>query len=260
MHKFSLTCFGVGDGWPCADRNHSAFLYRVGKATLLIDCGEPVSRSYKATGLDYDTIDRIFISHLHSDHIGGFFMLMQGLWLEQRQKDLPVHLPADGIKPLRQMLDAAYLFDELLAFRLLFEPLQVGEPVVTHNVRVTPFRSSHLDGFRKSFQRKYPQDFSAYCFLLESGQLRIGHSADLGAPEDLSPLLEKPLELLVCELAHFKPQNLFRYLKGRAIKRIVFTHVGRRHWDDLEETRLLAAKMLPDIPISFAQDGEEITL
>jgi ribonuclease Z len=260
MHKFSLTCFGVGDGWPCADRTHAAFLYRFGKATLLIDCGEPISCNYKATGLDYDTIDRIFISHLHSDHIAGFFMLMQGFWLEQRQKDLPIHLPADGIKPLRQMLDAAYLFDELLAFRLLFEPLHAGEPVVTHNVRVTPFRSSHLDSLRTSFQKKYPQDFTAYCFLLESDRLRIGHSADIGAPEDLSPLLEKPLDLLVCELAHFKPQDLFRYLKGRDIKRIVFTHVGRRYWDDLEETRLLAAKMLPDIPFSFAHDGEEVTL
>ena len=48
-----------------------------------MDCGETVSGGYKATGLDYDTIDRIFISHLHSDHIGGFFMLMQGFWLEQ---------------------------------------------------------------------------------------------------------------------------------------------------------------------------------
>ena len=260
MHKFSLTCFGVGDGWPCADRTHAAFLYRFGKAAILIDCGEPVSCSYKASGLDYDTIDRIFISHLHSDHIAGFFMLMQGFWLEQRQKDLPVHLPADGIKPLRQMLDAVFLFDELLAFRLLFEPLQAGEPVVTHNVRITPFRSSHLDSLRASFQQKYPQDFASYCFLLESDRLRIGHSADIGKPEDLAPLLEKPLDLLVCELAHFKPQDLFRYLNGRDIKRIVFMHVGRRYWDDLEETRLLAAKMLPDIPFSFAHDGEGITL
>jgi ribonuclease Z len=260
MNKFSLKCFGVGDGWPCADRTHAAFLYRFGKVTFLIDCGEPISCSYKSTGPDYDTIDRIFISHLHSDHIAGFFMLMQGFWLEQRQKDLPIHLPADGIKPLRQMLDAAYLFDELLAFRLLFEPLHAGQPVVTHNVRVTPFHSSHLDSLRASFQKKYPQDFVAYCFLLESDRLRIGHSADIGAPEDLSPLLEKPLDLLVCELAHFKPQDLFRYLKGRDIRRIVFTHVGRRYWDDLEETRLLAAQMLPDIPFSFAHDGEEITL
>lgn len=260
MHSFSLRCFGVGDGWPCADRGHSSFLYRFGKVALLIDCGESISSSYKASGLDYDTIDRIFISHLHCDHVGGFFMLMQGFWLEQRQKDLPVHLPAEGIEPIRQMLNASCIFDELYGFRLQFEPLKLEQPVVTHNVRVTPFRSSHLDSLRESFQKKYPQAFAAYCFLLESGKLRVGHSADIGAPEDLAPLLAKPLDLLVCELAHFKPEDLFRYLRGRPVKRVVFIHVARRYWENLEEVRALAEEILADIPFSFARDGEEITL
>src|SRR5580698_7714064 len=114
MGKFALKIFGVGDGWPCADRNHASFLYRLGDVSILLDCGEPISRSFKASGLDYDTIDRIFISHLHSDHTGGFFMLMQSFWLEQRKKDLPVTLPAAGIKLFKQMLNAGFIFDELL--------------------------------------------------------------------------------------------------------------------------------------------------
>src|SRR5882757_4763574 len=116
MDKFSLKCFGVGDGWPCAERSHSSFLYRFDKTSILIDCGEPISGSYKASGLHYDTIDRIFISHLHSDHIAGFFMLMQGFWLEQRRKDLPVCLPREGSKPIRQLLNAGLVFQELLQF------------------------------------------------------------------------------------------------------------------------------------------------
>src|SRR5882672_8610337 len=86
MGKLTLRCFGVGDGWPCADRKHASFLYRFDKVSILVDCGEPISSSYKASGLSYDAIDRIFISHLHFDHIAGFFMLMQGFWLERRQK------------------------------------------------------------------------------------------------------------------------------------------------------------------------------
>ena len=76
MESFSLRCFGVGDGTACADRNHSAYLYSFGATTLLLDCGEPISRGFKASGLNYDLIDRIFISHLHADHIGGLFMLV----------------------------------------------------------------------------------------------------------------------------------------------------------------------------------------
>jgi ribonuclease BN (tRNA processing enzyme) len=256
----SVKCFGVGDGWPCADRNHSSFLYRFGEVTLLIDCGEPISRLFKATGLDYDGIDQIFISHLHFDHVGGFFMLIQGFWLEQRRKDLPVHLPRHGIGPIRQMLNAACVFDELRQFRLLFESIEVGKPVIANNVRVTPFSTTHLEGLRRRFEKQYPQSFEAFSFVLEWDGLRIGHSADIGAAEDLAPLLEKPLDLLVCELAHVQPEDLFRYLRRFEIKRIVFVHVGRPYWENLEATRLQAAQMLRDIPFSFARDGEEIVL
>ena len=241
----TLHCFGVGDGQACGDRNHSSYLYRLPGAALLFDCGEPVSRGFKASGLSYDAIDRIFLSHLHSDHVGGFFMLMQAFWLERRRKELVVHLPADAIEPLQRMLRAAYLFDELFQFRLRFEPLREGRGVAHGGVRVTPHRTTHLDGLRKTFQKKYPGDYAAYSFLIESEQQRIAHSADLGAPEDLEPLLREPLDLLVCELAHFAPARLFRYLAGREIERVVFIHVGRRHWAKLAETRRLAAKMLP---------------
>ena len=163
----------------CADRNHSSYLYRFGEVSLLLDCGEPVSRSFEALQLDHNSIDRVFISHLHSDHVGGFFMLMQGFWLGRRKKALRVHLPADGIEPLRAMLKAAYLFDELFQFDLLMEPLLAAQPVEQGRVRVTPYRTTHLDGLRRTFQGKYPGDYAAYSFLLERGGLRVGHRADL---------------------------------------------------------------------------------
>src|SRR5580704_438694 len=257
MDKFSLKCFGVGDGWPCADRRHSSFLYRFGQTSILIDCGESVSGTYKGTGLHYDTIDRIFISHLHSDHIGGFFMLMQGFWLEQRQKELPISMPREGIKLFRRMLNAAFMFPELLQFRLRFETLRARKPVLTDKVRVTPYPTTHLEQLRLAFHKRYPQDFQAFSFLIEADKVRIGHSADIGAPEDLEPLLKKPLDLLVCELAHFRAEDLFWYLKGRAIKRIVFIHVGRPYWENLPKTKRLAKEMLPGIPFIFAKDGQE---
>jgi ribonuclease BN (tRNA processing enzyme) len=259
MGRFLLKCFGVGDGWACADRNHASFLYQFGKTSILIDCGESVSRGFKSSGLPCDTIDRIFLSHLHADHAGGFNMFMQGLWLEQRKKELHVHMPSEGINPLRHMLRAAYIFDELLSFKLRFEALKAGKSVATEGVQVTPFHTSHLERLRAAFHKRYPQKFEAFCFLMEVGKLRIGHSADLGSPEDLAPLLAKPLDLLVCELAHFEPAELFDYLRGREIKRIAFVHLARPLWENLKKTRQLAAKMLPGIEVSFPHDQEEIS-
>jgi ribonuclease BN (tRNA processing enzyme) len=260
MQKSSLTCFGVGDGFPCADRNHASFLYRLGKTTILVDCGEPLDGTFQASGLSYNLIDGIFISHLHADHVGGLFMFLQGCWLEGRRKALPVYVPANTSKPLRGMLRAALLFDELFKFSLQLKPLRAGKPIAISDVRVTPFATTHLARVRAALGRKYRSTFACHCFLLESGPLRIGHSADLGKPEDLDPLLKKPLDLLVCEMAHFKPEAIFSYLQGRPIKRIAFVHLARPYWADLPGIRRLAARMLPDIPHTFPKDGAVIPL
>jgi ribonuclease BN (tRNA processing enzyme) len=259
MDGFALKCFGIGDGWACPDRNHSSFLYRFGKTSILIDCGEPLSSRYKASGLSYDLIDRIFLSHLHFDHVGGLFMLLQGFWLERRSKALPIHMPAHGIDPVRKLLQAGCIFDELFDFDLHFTPLRVGESVEQDTLRVIPFATSHLESLRLKFEHKYPNTFEAFSFLLEWGDLRIAHSADIGQPEDLAPLVRNPVDLLVCEMAHFKPEALFRFLRGKPVKRILFIHLARPYWENLEETRALAAQMLPGIPFSFARDGEEIS-
>ena len=259
MSKFSVTCFGTGDGWPCADRNHASFLYLLGKTRILIDCGEAIDRSYKASGLSYDLFDAIFISHLHSDHFGGFFMLIQGCWLEGRTRPLSVYLPSGAIKPLRTMLNAGFLFDEALDFRLHLRPIPVVKPFSVGAVRVTAFPTSHLAHARARFGKKYASDFSAFCFLLESPGRRVVHSADLGKPEDLTPALEKPVDLLMCELAHFSPEQIFTFLRGRKVKRIGFMHLGRPFYEDLARTRRLAAKMLADVPHGFPHDLDQIS-
>ena len=102
--EIGLTCFGVGEGWPCHDRRHSSYLYRFGESHILVDCGEGLSTAYKVSGLSYDLVDRVLISHLHSDHVGSFSLWMQGLWLEGRQRPVTVSAPlaaiADKAPPL----------------------------------------------------------------------------------------------------------------------------------------------------------------
>lgn len=259
MTPANLKCFGVGDGWACPDRYHSAFLYRFGEDSVLIDAGEPVSGSFKASGLSYELIDRILISHLHFDHVGGLFMLLQGFWLQRRKKRLVIQMPEHGIAPVRNMLNAGCIFNELLPFELVFEPLRSGFTWEVGSLRLTAFPTSHLERLRESFQAKYPQPFPAFSFLMESGTMRIGHTADIGAVEDLDPLLAHPLDLLVCELAHVQTEALFRRLEKSKIRRVVFIHLGRPLWNQLTRTKALAAEML-SISHSFARDGEEITI
>ena len=255
MSRFSIRCFGVGDGWSSADRSHSSFLYQIGKSSLLIDCGEPASRSFKATGLSCDALDGILLSHLHSDHFGGFPMLMQTFWLENRRRELPIHLPADAVAPVEQLLKTVYLFPELMAFERKFVALRAQEPFPVGDVRVTAFPTTHLDQLRRRFQAQYPGDYQAFCFLLEADGLRLAHSCDLGAPEDLQPLLREPVDTLVCELAHFPPEALFDFLKGRQIRQLALVHLSRDLWAKRDALREQAKRTLPKVSITIPTDG-----
>lgn len=259
MSLFSIRCFGVGDGLASADRNHSSYLYEIGGTSVLIDCGEPVSRSFKASGLRYDSLDAILLSHLHSDHFAGFLMLMQSFWLERRSRELPVHLPADGISPVRELLKHVYLFPELLPFALKFETLRSRQTIEIGGLRIRAFPTTHLHQLKQRFQSKYPGNYEAFCFLLEAEGLRLVHTCDLGAPEDLEPLLDAPVDMLVCEISHFTPEALFDFLKGRELRRLALVHISRPFWEKREALLDQAARVLPKVTVSIARDGEVLT-
>ena len=258
MSKATLHALGTNDGWAADQRGHSAFLYHLGNSTILIDCGEPVGRSLRSAGVKPDDLDGLLLSHLHCDHVGGFFMLMQGFWLDQRTRPLTVHMPEEGLVPVRRMLDAAYIFEELMPSELNFTALTVGEPFEVSDIHITAHPTSHLHQLKEHFVKKYPAKYEAFCFLLESNETRVAHSADIGALADLEPILTQPVDLLVCELAHVEPKELFTYLAGKEIGQVAFMHLSRPYREKLDELKNQANSILGDLPHTFLDDGDLI--
>ena len=70
---------------------------------------------------------------------------------------------------------------------------------------------------------------------VEAGGKRVAHSCDLGAPEDLGPLLAEPVDLLVCEVSHFEPQALFNFLSRHRLKCLALVHIARWQWEQREK-------------------------
>jgi hypothetical protein len=253
-----LTCFGVGEGWPCSDRRHSSFLYSIGGAHILVDAGEGLSGAYKASGRSYEQVDRVLLSHLHSDHVGSLSMWFQGLWLEGRRRPLAVSAPAGGIDPIRSWLEATLLFPDLIRFPVSWEAIDPRQPVQCGDVRIQAFPTTHLESLRRSFQAKNPRGvFDCFSFVFEHEGLRVGHSSDIGDVNDLEPLLQAPLDLLVCELSHVSPAELFLKLRGRPIGRLVLVHLARELWSGRTALKSQARRALGSaIPVSVAGDGD----
>jgi ribonuclease Z len=127
-------------------------------------------------------------------------------------------------------------------------------------VTITAHPTTHLDRLKQKFQSKYPGRYEAFCFLLEAGDKRVAHSCDLGAPEDLAPLLAQPVDLLVCEVSHFEPPALFDYLSKHRLKRLALVHIARWDWEQRDKIREAARKALPGVEVLVPRDQEQIVV
>lgn len=238
----ALTFLGTAPGVPTAGRGHSSALLEAGGKRFLIDAGEPCSRRLKELGVPIATLDAILLSHGHSDHTGGLPMLLQGAWLEARTRPLPIYLPGELIAPLRAWLEAVYLPERLIGYPIEWRAWETTAfPLDLGGTSVTASPTTHLHGLRRLLEPGNLDRFRAYSFAFEASGRRLVCSGDLGAPGDLEALLSAPCDVLVCELAHFEPEELDGYLRSRAIRRLCLTHLSERFQAGIPQIGALAA-------------------
>lgn len=253
----SVICFGVGEGWPSEDRRHASFLYRVGRTHVLLDCGDGMSGAFKAAGIGYDDVDAVFLSHMHSDHVGGFSMFVQSLWLQQRRRPLPVYAAPKAITALKAWLEAVVLPPELIGFVIDWRPLVSGIPMAVGEIVVHAHPTRHLESLERSFGSRYPgTSFEAFSFVLEGKGFRVGHTADIGDVRDLEPLLKDRPDFLICELSHVEPEPLCEVLRASPPGRIAFVHVAREHLLVPGQMEAWLRDTLGPVPFVLARDGD----
>jgi ribonuclease BN (tRNA processing enzyme) len=108
----------LGTGTPVNDpeRQGPATAIVVDDVPYLVDMGPGVVRqAAKAeqrgiVGLESERLDRVFVTHLHSDHTVGFPDLLLSPWVMGRRQPLEVFGPP-GIAEMSQKLRAAYAAD-----------------------------------------------------------------------------------------------------------------------------------------------------
>ena len=258
MH--SLLFLGTGPGTPLRGRFCSSCLVQCGDVSLLVDAGEPCSQRLVEEGFDVAQVDAVLITHGHSDHTGGLPMLLQSAWLAPRTRLLPVYLPGELIAPLRAWLEAVYLPASLLGFPLEWRAWRKGERVVpAPGVEVSVFPTSHLDNLHKRLAPVATGNFEVFGLDLRCAGKRIVFSSDLGSPADLLPVLTESCDVLVCELSHFQPSELYQVLRDRQIGTLVFNHLATELNGRENEVVAAARKALPQIArILVVRDGERV--
>jgi ribonuclease Z len=110
---------GTAGSVPTPTRSLPAVLIKRQNDQLMFDCGESVQRQMVKAKVGFHKNTKIFISHIHGDHVLGLPGLLQTMALMGRQKKLGIYGP-EGIK---QFLECVR---ETLQFGLTF-PVEIHE-------------------------------------------------------------------------------------------------------------------------------------
>ena len=96
-----MRLISCGTGMPTARESQAAscWLLELGNGDkFLFDGGTGSGARIASLGIPYDFLDKIFISHLHTDHFGDFAAYFVGGWVAGRQGPLHVYGPS-GDRP-----------------------------------------------------------------------------------------------------------------------------------------------------------------
>ena len=98
--KGKVVLLGTSSAMPTKDRNNSGVYLRYKGEGFLFDCGEGTQRQIMRAGLSIYRIDKIFISHLHTDHILGLPGLIETLDMHDKDS-IEIH----SVKGLKNVID-----------------------------------------------------------------------------------------------------------------------------------------------------------
>jgi ribonuclease Z len=98
-----VTFLGTSGAVPTTARSTSALIVEREGDRLLFDCGEGTQRQMMRFGTGF-TVDHVFLTHLHGDHVLGLPGLIQTLDFNGRDAPLSVHAPAGTRSQVEQLL------------------------------------------------------------------------------------------------------------------------------------------------------------
>ena len=140
MKMFEILFAGTGASVPSRDRSLPCIAVRIGKSISLFDCGEGSQRQLMLSKFSFMKVDRIFITHMHGDHILGLPGLLQTMGLSGRREKVDVFGPV-GIKhSLCGMMDAC---EGDLEFELDIHEVNAGEILRFNTFSVSVFATAH---------------------------------------------------------------------------------------------------------------------
>lgn len=240
-----IVFLGSSHGVPEPNRRCSSILVEVGENRYFIDMGTQSIEDLATRRIPAHSVKGIFITHLHGDHTNGLFSFVDLCSWYYKKADPEIFLP-EPVDTAVEIFGSWMKLNGTNMREFRFSPVKEGLLFDDGAVRVTAYKTKHI------------ANSYAYLFEAEGKRVLFGGDMSVKGPADDFPfeVLNEPLDLAVCEAAHFAATDFVPIFADRDVKQICMTHYSDRYLASVLE--LKAA--LPDKNVFRTSDNMEINL
>jgi ribonuclease BN (tRNA processing enzyme) len=246
-----LIVVGSASGLPVPDRNSSAYWIETLTGAYLIDAGDGTARQLVCLGLDANLLEGVFISHMHSDHASGLFMLIQLMHQTGRKNPFRIYLPEGVLPGFESVFPYFQIFREKWPYDFPLLPVSEGTFFRSGKFEMTAVLNRHLFQ-NNSCAEKVGIGTDCYSLAFrEDLDKSVVYTSDIDSLDHLSGWSHKT-ELLISECTHVDIETVIRFAKSKTIPRIVFTHIH----PEIEKIKDRYSRRSDPPSIEFANDGD----
>lgn len=214
---------GTGDSFAHGGRLQSAILVESNGHNILLDCGATFLNSAYKFDIDPNSVEAIFISHLHGDHFCGIpFFILDAQLHSKRQGPLLLAGPSGFKKRL------------VAAMELMFP--KSSETKQKFHIHIEEFSGKPLiwNGFSlETAEMIHPSGDPSLGFRISSGGKVLSYTGDTQWNDNI-PVISRKSDCLISE-AYFYTKNIKYHLNFETIHKnrdsidadkIILTHMG----------------------------------
>ena len=237
-----ITFIGSSHGVPEPHRKCTCIMIEVGENVYFVDMGTSAIDALVTRGISIDAVKGIFITHMHGDHTNGLIQFVDLITWFFKTPDPVICMPnPDAAKVIEAWLDVTLNGAKK---EIKYRETQPGVVFDDGVLKVTAIPTQHCPG--------------SHAYVLEAEGKTVLCTGDLHRPAVDFPYVDKELDLMICESAHFPTTDYLPVLEKQALKKLCVTHYSPRNMRSLYEMVQLMKER--ELPMVIATDDLELNV